>query len=106
MPRSLVARWNLIPGWNGTISITPAEREEGIRELENLLPLFPALRSVVLVGAQAARAAGEVGRLGDFRCFVCAHPSMRVKNSPHSHVREAWCQIPQIWREAAEHAVS
>ena len=105
MPRSLVARWNVIPGWNGTRKITTSELDAGVGELKTLLPLLPEIRSVVFVGKQAAKAAKLVRRLGDFHFFESAHPSRLVEISPRPHVRKAWREIPDVWREAANQAI-
>ncbi|WP_210413458.1 uracil-DNA glycosylase [Altererythrobacter sp. TH136] len=48
--------WNVIPGWNGTIKVTPAELRVGVEDLAALLLLLPRLQTIVLVGRRAARA--------------------------------------------------
>jgi hypothetical protein len=90
--------WNVIPGWNGTIKVTPAELREGVDRLSELLTLLPKLRTIVMVGRRAAGAEPMVNRLGNYALFKSAHPSAQVRASnPH-----LWKQIPAIWKAAWE----
>lgn len=67
-PRERTALWNAVP-WiihqPGARNRAPrkAEVEEGVAELERLLPHFPELRVVVLAGHIAARAEETLSRL-------------------------------------------
>lgn len=92
--RSVV--WNAIPGWNGTIKVTPAELRAGIEDLSELLSMLPRLQTIVLVGRRAARAEPLIRQLGDFAVFNSAHPSGQVRaGNPH-----LWAEIPVIWGAA------
>jgi hypothetical protein len=94
--RSVV--WNVIPGWNGTIKVTPAELRAGVADLGELLSLLPRLRTIVLVGRRAARAEPLIRDLGDYAVFHSAHPSGQVRaGNPH-----LWAEIPLIWKSAWE----
>ena len=95
LPRERTVIWNVIPGWNGTLRITPAELRDGINALESLLRLIPELRTIVLVGRKAERAKLLVEPRG-VRVFVSAHPSPQVRASRP----DAWRAIPSIWAQA------
>ncbi|WP_166365682.1 uracil-DNA glycosylase [Pseudomonas akapageensis] len=84
-----VVLWNVIPGWNGTLKISAAERRAGFENLAELLKLLPNLKAVVLVGGQAGRAAKQM-RAMNLRVFTFAHPSARVRN----RYRPMWDRIP------------
>ncbi|WP_447923752.1 uracil-DNA glycosylase [Burkholderia cepacia] len=87
--------WNTIPGWNRTRDIATGEVGEGVEELRNLLELLPRIRTVVLVGNKAQRAARVIRP--NLRIFTSAHPGPLVKG-PN---RAMWDRIPQQWAEAA-----
>lgn len=88
--------WNVIPGWNGTIKVSPAELRAGVYDLEALLSLLPKLQTIVLVGRKAAQAEPFIGQLGDYAVFHSAHPSGQVRAvNPH-----LWAEIPLIWKAA------
>lgn len=90
--------WNVIPGWNGTIRVTPAELRAGVEDLAALLALLPRLQTIVLVGRRAARAEPLIRGLGDYAVFHSAHPSGQVRaGNPH-----LWAEIPVIWKAAWE----
>lgn len=93
--RNRVALWNIIPGWNGTLKISADERRAGVEELAELLTLLPKLRTVVLVGRQAGRAA-KLMQAMNVKIFMSAHPSPKVRNMN----RAMWDLIPEQWAEA------
>ncbi|MFP3515746.1 uracil-DNA glycosylase [Pseudomonas sp. SIMBA_077] len=93
--RKRVVLWNVIPGWNGTIKIKPDERRAGVEELAHLLKLLPKLRTVVLVGRQAGKAAKFMQSM-NVKIFTSAHPSPKVRNMN----RAMWDLIPRQWAEA------
>lgn len=88
--------WNVIPGWNATIKTTTEEVRRGVEELQNLLPLLPKVRTVVLVGAKAQQAQPFLYATA-LRIFTSAHPSPKVR----AVNRHLWDKIPQQWAEAA-----
>jgi hypothetical protein len=88
--------WNVIPGWNATIKTTTEEVRRGVEELQNLLPLLPKVRTVVLVGAKAQQAQPFLHGT-TLRIFTSAHPSPKVR----AVNRHLWDKIPQQWAESA-----
>jgi hypothetical protein len=94
--RKRVVLWNVIPGWNGTIKIKAGERRSGVEELADLLLLLPKLKTVVLVGRQAGKAAKFMQSM-HVEIFPSAHPSPKVR----SMNRAMWDLIPRQWAEAA-----
>ncbi len=94
IPRDAVAIWNAVPWWNGTMSVTAAERVEGAAAFIRLLPLLPELRVVLLAG----RAAGRLAPLlpPGLEVFQTVHPSPQVRAA---FPRE-WRAIATTWREA------
>ena len=56
LPRDRTVIWNVVPGWNGTRRIMAAELRTGVAALDELVPLLPKLRTIVLVGRKAQRA--------------------------------------------------
>jgi hypothetical protein len=95
LPRGRTVTWNVIPGWNGTRKVTPAELRAGVDALTGLLPLLPKLRTIILVGKKAQRAAPLLEPLGLW-IFASPHPSPLVRASQP----EAWRAIPSIWARA------
>lgn len=93
--RARTALWNAIPGWNGAIKVTGAERRDGLQTLERLTPLLPNLRTIVLVGGTAHRAAPLFEALG-LPVFRSAHPSPQVRAARP----DLWRAIPAVWAEA------
>lgn len=96
IPRGATVRWNVIPGWNGTIKVTSEELRAGVVELSRLVVLLPVLKGVVLVGRKAQRADPLLAALG-LPTFHSPHPS--PKNRALNPV--AWASIPGIWAAAA-----
>jgi hypothetical protein len=97
IPREVTCLWNVVPGWNGTISLTPTELARGAEALSELLALLPALRVVVLVGKRAQRAWSAI----DCKLPVIhsAHPS--PKN--YAMAREIWEAIPDEWAKIRDY---
>ena len=95
VPRRGTAIWNIVPWWNGTMAVRTPELRAGAAEIRVLIHLFPELRSVVLAGKSAQRAAPLVGNLA---VFACVHPSPNARAGPASSA--AWRNLPDIWREA------
>jgi Uracil DNA glycosylase superfamily len=97
--RKRTVLWNVIPGWNATIKYDAAEIRRGVEELRNLLPLLPAVRTVVLVGRPAQRARRLLHAVRpDLLIHTSAHPSARV----YQFNPEQWRAIPDQWRVAGE----
>ena len=97
LARERTVIWNVVPGWNGTRQVTTAELLAGLDAFKSLLPLLSKLRTVVLVGQKAQRAAPLVKPLG-LRILVSAHPSPQVRASQF----DVWRRIPLIWAQADE----
>lgn len=97
LARERTVIWNVVPGWNGTRQVTTAELLAGLDALKSLLPLLSKLRTVILVGQKAQRAAPLVKPLG-LKILVSAHPSPQVRASQI----DAWRRIPLIWAQANE----
>ena len=95
LPRRDTVIWNVIPWWNGSISVTAAERAAGLQELPHALALLPRLHTAVLVGRTAARARPAMQGL---RVLESAHPSPQVRAGN----RALWDAIPGVWRQAAQ----
>ncbi|MFM0417433.1 uracil-DNA glycosylase [Paraburkholderia aromaticivorans] len=97
--RKRAVLWNVIPGWNGTISMTTAECRAGVDELKDLLVLLPKVRTVVLVGRKAGRAQKLLEGM-NLRIFTSAHPSPKVR----SINRPMWDLIPRQWAQAGSYS--
>ena len=97
LARERTVIWNVVPGWNGTRQVTTAELLAGLDAFKSLLPLLSKLRTVVLVGQKAQRAAPLVKPLG-LRILVSAHPSPQVRASQF----DVWRRIPLIWAQVNE----
>ncbi len=96
LPRNRTIIWNDVPGWNGTHRITAADQKAGVDSLvEDLIPLLPKLRTIVLVGKKAQRARQYLNERR-FQIFVSAHPSPIVRASQP----DIWRAIPSIWAQA------
>ncbi|QHA86806.1 uracil-DNA glycosylase [Serratia rhizosphaerae] len=95
IPRKRTVLWNTIPGWNGTIKLTSAEKKEGLSELVNLLALLPNLSTIVLVGRKAEKAIPMI-EMKPVKIIVSAHPSPKVR----AINRAVWDSIPGHWLEA------
>lgn len=86
LERKETVLWNAVPwyiGSGGTIrAATPADLEAGLRPLERLIALLPRVKTVVLLGRKAERAAPKVSPVR-YRIFKCPHPSpLFVNNAP------------------------
>lgn len=95
LPRKRAVIWNVVPGWNGTRKVTSTELRAGVDDLNDLLPLLPMLRTIVLVGRKAQRAASLVEHL-HLRVLSSAHPSPIVRASQP----DVWGTIPSSWAKA------
>ena len=95
IPRERTVTWNVVPGWNGTRGVTTSELFAGVAALKDMLPLLPKLRTIILVGQKAQRAAPLVEPRG-LRILVSAHPSPLVRASQP----DVWRTIPKIWAQA------
>lgn len=96
IPRKQTVLWNIVPGWNGTRSISNTELEGGVADLRQLLALLPNLRVVVLVGQKAARAEALVQANTNLTIFKSDHPSPLVRARHPSR----WLQITAAWQKA------
>jgi hypothetical protein len=92
IPRKLTVIWNLIPWWNGTLTVTTRELHQGVDCVVDLLKLLPALSVVVMVGRSAARAKPYLATT-DLALIDSYHPSPIVKATS----REKWETIPMQW---------
>jgi hypothetical protein len=92
--RKLTVTWNLIPWWNGTRKVTGPEVRAGLEALRELIALLPGLRTVVLVGRNAA-AAEPFLKLHhpELSVLKSAHPSPLVR----AKFPDRWNAIPQTW---------
>lgn len=99
IPRRRTLTWNVIPWWNGTIDIDPKELADGLQATTQLIGLLPSLRSVILVGRKAERAAPFLTAAG-LRVAASPHPSPRVRAGHPAK----WQAIPGLWRAAAMQA--
>lgn len=96
LPREQTLIWNVVPGWNGTRKVTPAELKDGVGEVRNLMALLPLVEVVVLVGRQAARAETLLSATG-VAILHSFHPSPLVRASRP----DQWADIPRAWKAAA-----
>ena len=96
LPRNRTIIWNVIPGWNDTRRITAAQHKAGFDSLvDDLIPLLPKLRTIVLIGRKAEQARQYLNETR-FQIFTSAHPSPIVKASRPG----IWHAIPSIWAKA------
>jgi uracil-DNA glycosylase len=90
--RRRTALWNVVPWYIGTGErirpATGADVAAGAAHLDRLLPLFPQLRAVVLVGRKAQSARHIVERLTPSRAFEMLHPGNQVVACFPVRVRE------------------
>jgi hypothetical protein len=95
IPRKATCLWNVVPGWNGTIRLTPHEESRGREALTQLLTILPALKVVVLVGKRAVHAWSRMERATGLPLIQSAHPS--PKN--YALARDIWNAIPDQWAQ-------
>ena len=90
--RRRTALWNVVPWYIGTGArirpATGADVAAGAAHLGGLLPLFPRLRAVVLVGRKAQSARRIVERLTPSRVFEMLHPGNQVVACFPTRLRE------------------
>lgn len=91
--RSLI--WNTIPAWNGSRVFKGLDVKEGIHLFEELLPLLPKAKTLILVGNQAQKAEKFL-KSASLKIYKSAHPSPLVR----ARSRALWEQIPIKWAEA------
>ncbi len=92
IPRDLTVIWNVIPWWNGTVTVTNQELREGVECVKDLIRLLPNIRAVVLVGQKAATAQAYLASTG-LPLFISDHPSPQVR----ARWPERWRAIPLEW---------
>jgi len=95
LERSRTLLWNTIPAWDDSRAFKGFHVRDGIKLLDELLPLLPKLKTIILVGRQAQKARREL----EYRGFDVAqsdHPSPLVK----ARYRQRWEQIPAAWKNA------
>jgi Uracil DNA glycosylase superfamily len=98
IPRNETLIWNVVPSWNGTRKITPAEMREGVSAVGDLISLLPAVRVVVLVGRRAKSARTLLEPLG-LNILSSDHPSPLVR-ARYPHRRKA---IGKSWAKSLSH---
>ncbi|WP_395609583.1 uracil-DNA glycosylase [Pseudomonas sp. B22129] len=96
--------WNVVPWYIGTgtkiRAATPLDLEAGLQPLPRLLALLPKLRTVVLLGRKAEKAAATIASVRpDLKLFICAHPSPLYVNNATGN-RE---KILKILRQVSAH---
>ena len=96
IPRKKVAIWNVIPWWDGSISLSAKQRKEGVAAAFGLVALFPQLRAIMFVGNEAALA---LPHFRNFHCYRSAHPSNKVRATN----RAMWDVIPTAWAQVKTH---
>lgn len=96
IPRKKVAIWNVIPWWDGSITLSAKQQRDGVAAASDLIALFPQLRTVMFVGNNAALAMPHFGR---FACYRSAHPSNKVRATN----RAMWDAIPACWAQVKNH---
>lgn len=76
--------WNAVPWYIGDgrriRAATQKDLADGLGPLPRLLALLPKLRTIVLVGRKAEKAAGQLDRT-KYAVLACPHPSPRFVNS-------------------------
>jgi hypothetical protein len=98
LPRKLTVIWNVIPWWNGTVTVTRQERIAGAKVVRDLMELLPELRAVVMVGRNAAATRPYLETTGK-ALFTSDHPSPRVK----ARWPERWRAIPSEWAQVRKY---
>lgn len=94
LARTETVIWNVIPGWNGTIVITNAEKSDSLSRLDELLNLLPKIDTIVLVGNEAKKATKHLA--GRYKLIASMHPSPMNKKFNF----EKWRQIGAVWVQA------
>ncbi len=94
LARERTVTWNVIPWWNGTTKVTPAELRQGTACVRDLLTLLPASRAVVLVGRKAMGAHHLLPE--GVKVFTSNHPSPKVR----AIYPGKWDTIPVEWARA------
>ncbi|KUQ82693.1 MULTISPECIES: uracil-DNA glycosylase [Enterobacter cloacae complex] len=95
LERSRTLLWNTIPAWDNSRAFKGFHVRDGIKFLDELLPLLPNLKTIILVGKQAKKARKRLKACG-YDVAESYHPSPLVK----ARYRQRWEQIPAAWEEA------
>lgn len=95
LDRKRTLLWNTIPAWDDSRAFKGLHVRDGIKLLDELLPLIPNLKTIILVGKQAQKARKGLKERG-FDVAGSDHPSPIVK----ARYRERWEQIPAAWADA------
>jgi len=95
IPRDMSIIWNVIPGWNGTIKVSPDELRRGAACVSELTAMLRVLQTIVFVGKRAAEMMPTM-RDNGYHLLASPHPSPRVR-AGH---RAQWDLIPSIWSQA------
>lgn len=101
IPREITCLWNVVPFWNGTRKVTPAERELGIVCLADLLKHFKQLQVIMLVGTTAHRALPQLSKMCEHKILKSWHPSPLTRK----YDREKWNSILYQWKRAYRYLV-
>lgn len=86
LARKQTVLWNVVPWYIGTgkkiRAANSTDLDAGLRPLPRLLGILPKVRTIVLVGKKAEKAATHLSPI-KYRLFNCPHPSpMFVNNAP------------------------
>ncbi|MDR9945321.1 uracil-DNA glycosylase [Enterobacter sichuanensis] len=95
LERSRTLLWNTIPAWDNSRAFKGFHVRDGIKFLDELLPLLSNLKTIILVGKQAQKARKRLKVCG-YDVAESYHPSPLVK----ARYRQRWEQIPAAWEEA------
>ncbi len=95
IPRKTTVIWNVIPWWNGTVTLTGDELVDGVACVVDLISRLPRLGAVVMVGRKAAEALPFLKTTG-LALFTSDHPSPRVR----ARWPDRWKAIPSAWASA------
>lgn len=95
LDRKRTLLWNTIPAWDGSRSFKGLHVKAGIQMLDELFPLLPHVKTVILVGKQAQKAEKWLNNQ-NVTIFKSAHPSPIVR----ARSRSMWESIPYSWAKA------
>ncbi|ELY3413588.1 uracil-DNA glycosylase [Cronobacter sakazakii] len=95
LDRKRTLLWNTIPAWDDARAFKGFHVLDGIKFLDELLPLLPNLKTIILVGKQAQKARKGLKARG-YDVAESYHPSPLVK----ARYRQRWEKIPAAWENA------
>jgi uracil-DNA glycosylase len=99
LDRKTMILWNAVPWYIGSgtkiRAATPADLEAGLKPLPRLLDLLPNLRSIVLVGKKAEKAAAQLSRV-KYTVFRCPHPSPLFVNNASGNRSKILAVLNQV----------